>query len=107
MQKKTGSKCTIPNSNVGKESISQTISALEHWRFNHAYCYRDVPDALVPLRSDSRVKTIETAKKHDEPKRIESLQALKATGSLSDQPFSHLSSLRHADDLPLRYGHGG
>jgi hypothetical protein len=42
-----------------------------------------VPDAQTPLRSDYRVKTIETAKKHDEPKRVESSQALKATGSSS------------------------
>ncbi len=102
-----GSKCTIPNSNVGKESILQTISALKHWWFNHAYCYQDVPDALIPLRSDSWVKTIEMAKKHDEPKRIESSQALKAIGSSLGQPFSCLSSLCHADDLPLRYVHRG
>jgi hypothetical protein len=87
VQKKTGSKHTIPNSNVGKEAISQTISALEHWRCHHAHCYRDIPEAQTPLRSDCRVKTIEAAKKHDEPKRIESSQALKATGSSSGQPF--------------------
>jgi hypothetical protein len=45
-----------------------------------------VPDAQTPLRSDYRVKTIETAKKHDEPKRVESSQALKATGSSSGKP---------------------
>jgi len=85
-QQKTGRKEAIPSSSVGKESISQTISALEHWRFNHAHFYRDVPDAQTPLRSDYRVKTIETAKKHDEPKRVESSQALKATGSSSGKP---------------------
>jgi hypothetical protein len=67
-QKMMGRKSTIPNLNVGKEAISQAISALEHWCFNHAHMYRDIPDAQTPLRSDSRVRTIETAKKHDEPK---------------------------------------
>lgn len=86
-KKKTGSKLTIPNSNVGKESISQSISALENWRFDHAHHYRDIPEAQTVLRSDARVKTIEKAKRHDEPKRVESSQALKATGSSSGQPF--------------------
>lgn len=81
-----GRKCTIPNSNVGKEAISQVISALEHWRFHHAHLYQDIPDAQIPLRSDSRVRTIETAKKHDEPKRVESSQALKAAGTSSGKP---------------------
>ena len=67
-QTSRGSKHTIPNSNVGKESISQTISALEHWRFNHANFYQDIPDVKERLRDDSCIKTIETAKKHDEPK---------------------------------------
>jgi hypothetical protein len=35
----------------------------------------------MPLRSDYRIKTIESSAKHDEPKRIESSQLLKATGS--------------------------
>ncbi|KAF8258304.1 hypothetical protein EI94DRAFT_1708110 [Lactarius quietus] len=66
-----GEKCTIPNSYVGKESISQTISALEHWRFHHAH-------------QTLWVRTIEKAKKHDEPKWIESSQALKAAGTSSE-----------------------
>jgi hypothetical protein len=88
LQKKTGSRTeTIQDSSVGKESISQAISALENWRFKHAHLHRDVADAQITLRSDYRIKTIEKAKKHDEPKRIESSQALKATGSSSGNAF--------------------
>jgi hypothetical protein len=47
------------------------------------YFYQDVPDVQTALCSDYRVKTIETAKKHDEPKQVKSSQALKATGSSS------------------------
>lgn len=88
-KQKRGGKETIPNSNLGKEAISQAISALENWRFNHAHHYRDIRDAQVPLRSDYRIKTIETAKRHDEPKRIETSQALKATGTSSGMLFFH------------------
>lgn len=81
LQQKKGSIETIPNSKVGKELISQTISAMEHWRFQHAFQYKSVPEAQISLRSDYRIKTIESSAKHDEPKRIESSQILKATGS--------------------------
>ena len=108
-QKARGSKHTIPNSNVGKESISQTISALEHWRFNHAYLYQDIPEAKDTLHSDCCIKTIEAAKKHDEPKRVASSQALKAAGTSSGELCLHLLNLCHADDLPpsLRHLHRG
>lgn len=99
-QKARGGKRTIPNSNVGKESISQTISALEHWRASHAYLYQDIPQANKALHGDWRIKTIEAAKKHDEPKRIASSQALKAAGTSSGELFLCLLSLCHADDLP-------
>lgn len=62
------------------------ISALEHWRYNNAHLFRDIPDTQRTLRSDNRIKTIESAKKHDEPKRVESSQALKAAGTSSGQP---------------------
>ena len=108
-QKKTGSKLIIEHSNIGKESISQTVSALEHWRFNHAHFYRDDPDVQVPLRYDTWVQTIEMAKKHDEPKRVESAQALKATGCSSGQPFlsMHAGFFHRPDKFPLRHIHGG
>src|ERR1700761_4113112 len=108
-QKARGGKRTIPNSNVGKESISQTISALEHWRASHAYLYQDIPQANKALRDDWRIKTIEAAKKHDEPKRIASSQALKAAGTSSGELFLCLLSLCHADDLTpsLRHLHRG
>ena len=86
-QKKTGRKLTIAHSIIGKESIFQTVSALEHWQFNHAHLYQDNPDVQDPLHSDSQAKMIKTAKKHNDPKHIESAQVLKATSCSSGQPF--------------------
>jgi hypothetical protein len=59
---------TIPHSCVGKESISQTISALENWRVHHAHLYEDDRYAQVSLCDDNWIKTMEMAMKHDEPK---------------------------------------
>jgi hypothetical protein len=100
-EKTGGKQTTIPNSNVRKEST------LEHWWFNHAHYFWKVPSVQTPLHSDSWVKTIETAKKHNEPKCVESSQALKATGSSSGQLFSCLWSLGHTDDFFLRHIHRG
>ncbi len=76
----------IPNLNVGKESISQTISMLECWQLNHTHEYQAIPKTQTGLRLDAQVKTTERAKRHNEPKRVESLQALKATSSSSGEP---------------------
>jgi hypothetical protein len=85
-QKSKGGKHTIPHSHVGKEAISQTISALEQWRLSNAYRYANDKYAQDPLRSDNRIRTIEAAMKHDEPKRVQSSQALKAAGTSSGEP---------------------
>jgi len=113
---RAGSKLTIPNSNVGKESISQTISTLECWRLNHAHEYQAVPKMQTGLRLNARVKTIERAKRHNEPKQVESLQALKVTGSSSGEPvFTPVecwatlttSPSSPSPPLPLRHVHRG
>jgi hypothetical protein len=49
-----------------------------------------VPEARVRLRDDNRIRHIESAAKHDEPKRAESFQVLKASGTMSGQcSFAH------------------
>ncbi|KAG1726040.1 hypothetical protein EDD22DRAFT_961520 [Suillus occidentalis] len=83
-EKKPGSSDTIPGSNVGKSVIQQAISALKDWRMSHHHLYLSVPEAQVQLRDDNRIRQIESAAKHDEPKRAESSQVLKASGTTSD-----------------------
>ncbi|KAG1833311.1 hypothetical protein EV424DRAFT_1364804 [Suillus variegatus] len=83
-KRKPGSSDTIPGSNVGKSVIQQAISALEDWRMSHHHLYLGVPEAQVRLRDDNRIRQIESAAKHDEPKRAESSQVLKASGTTSD-----------------------
>jgi hypothetical protein len=94
IQRKPGSSDTIPGSNVGKSVIQQTISALEDWRMSHHHLYLGVPEAQVRLRDDNRIRQIESAAKHDEPKRAESSQVLKASGTTSGQcSFAHFICL--------------
>ncbi|KAG1907694.1 uncharacterized protein F5891DRAFT_974358 [Suillus fuscotomentosus] len=81
---KLGSSDTIPGSNVGKSVIQQAISALEDWRMSHHHLYLGVPEAQVRLRDDNRIQKIESAAKHNELKRAESSQVLKASGTTSD-----------------------
>lgn len=83
-KRKPGLSDTIPGSNVGKSVIQQAISALEDWRMSHHHLYLGVPEAQVRLRDDNRIRQIESAAKHDEPKRAESSQVLKASGTTSD-----------------------
>lgn len=84
-QRKHGSSETIPGSVVGVSVIKQTISALEsHW-FQHQHLYQHVPESQVGLRLDARIRRFESAAKHNEPKRIESAQVLKASGSSSGE----------------------
>ncbi|KAG1836422.1 hypothetical protein F4604DRAFT_1692867 [Suillus subluteus] len=59
-KRKPGSTETIPSSNVGKSVIQQVVSALEDWR------------------------TLESAAKHNEPKRADTVQTLKASGASYD-----------------------
>jgi len=84
-QWKPGSSETIPGSYVGKSVIQQAISALEDWRMSHHHLYLGVPEAQVQLRDDNRIRQIESAAKHDKPKRAESSQVLKASGTTSGQ----------------------
>lgn len=83
LKRKHGSSETIPGSVVGKSVIAQAISALESHRFQHQHLYKIVPDSQVGLRLDARIRRFEAAAKHNEPKRIESAQVLKAAGSSS------------------------
>ncbi|KAG1877388.1 hypothetical protein F4604DRAFT_1680065 [Suillus subluteus] len=80
-KRKPGSTETIPGSNVGKSVIQQVISALEDWRVSHHHLYKDVPEAQIRLRDDNRIRTLESAAKHNEPKRADTAQTLKASGA--------------------------
>lgn len=82
-QRRPGSSGTIPGSYVGKSIIQQAISALEDWRMSHHHLYLGIPEAQVRLRDDNRIRQIESSAKHDEPKRAESSQVLKASGTTS------------------------
>jgi hypothetical protein len=74
-------------STVGLSQIKQVINALEHWRFTNQRQYKDQPDTQRPLREDVQISAFESAAAHDEPKRIEMAQALKATGTSSGKFF--------------------
>jgi hypothetical protein len=100
LQCKRGAEKTIAGSNLGKAHIAQVTSALESWRLHHGYLYKDQPDAQVPLRSDIRVRTFERSAKHNEPKRIEQAQSLKAVGTSSGQ--SVLRRSHRVSFVPLR-----
>ena len=84
-QRRHGSSEIIPGSVVGLSVIKQTISALEYHRFQHQHTYKHIPESQVGLRLDARIRRFESAAKHDEPKRVESTQVLKAAGSSSGE----------------------
>ncbi|KAJ7672470.1 hypothetical protein DFH06DRAFT_1124362 [Mycena polygramma] len=75
---------TPSTSTCGQEHAKQVISALEHFRFNSQHLYRDIPEAQVNLRSDSRIKTLEAAFAHNEPERVKKAHSLKAAGTRAD-----------------------
>ncbi|KAJ7733464.1 hypothetical protein B0H16DRAFT_1732275 [Mycena metata] len=54
-------------STCGHEHAKQVVSALEQYRSNHAHEYRGVPEAQVNLRSDSRIRLLESSFKANEP----------------------------------------
>ncbi|KAH7904163.1 hypothetical protein BJ138DRAFT_964470, partial [Hygrophoropsis aurantiaca] len=82
-EKKGSKKEVIAGSSVGKSQVAQVISALEsHRRFNQ-HLSKLVPDSQIPLCQDIRIRAFESAAKHNEPKRIDSAQSLKAAGSSS------------------------
>lgn len=76
-----GGETTIAGSSVGSSHIKVIISALESARLNAAHKYKHIPEAQVMLRSDRRVRTIESAAKHNEPQRADKAHVLKAAGS--------------------------
>jgi hypothetical protein len=93
MQCKRGSNDIVPNSTVGQQVISQKISALENWRLNHHHLYKDDPEAQISLRLDNRIRRIESAAKHNEPKWTASSQALKAAGTSSGEWLKYCDCL--------------
>ncbi|KIJ04442.1 hypothetical protein PAXINDRAFT_22268 [Paxillus involutus ATCC 200175] len=72
---------TVTGSTVGKSQIAQAISALEDRRRNEQHKYKHVADTQQRLRDDTRIRAIESAVRHNEPKRVDSAQTLKATGT--------------------------
>ncbi|KAJ6620587.1 hypothetical protein B0H10DRAFT_2215859 [Mycena sp. CBHHK59/15] len=86
-KKKRGSSETQAGTTVGKSQVLQVISAHENYRINHQHLnnYKNDPEARVKLRDDTRIRTFESAAKHNEPKRAESAQTQKAAGSTVGQ----------------------
>ncbi|KAJ7826413.1 hypothetical protein B0H13DRAFT_1918195 [Mycena leptocephala] len=72
---------TQSTSTCRHEHAKQVVSALEHYRFDAQHLYRNIPDAQVNLRTDSRIKALESAFAHNEPERIKKAHALKAAGT--------------------------
>ncbi|KAJ7165925.1 hypothetical protein C8R46DRAFT_1219700 [Mycena filopes] len=71
-------------STCGHEHAKQVVSALEQYRSNHAHEYPDIPAAQVNLRSDPRIRLMESSFKANEPERIKKAHALKAVGTRAD-----------------------
>ncbi|KAF8058971.1 hypothetical protein FPV67DRAFT_489719 [Lyophyllum atratum] len=80
-KKKQGSKA---GDRVGKSQVALAINGLEYYRHQHQHEYQDDQEAQRGLRNDKRVRAFESASKHNEPKRAENSQALKAAGASSD-----------------------
>jgi hypothetical protein len=78
---------SVTQSTVGLSHIKQVINTLEHWRFTNQQCYKDDPDTQRPLRDDEQISAFESAAAHDEPKRVQMAQVLKATGTSSGKSF--------------------
>ncbi|KAJ7745641.1 hypothetical protein B0H16DRAFT_1692867 [Mycena metata] len=83
-QKRKLSDGSESTSTCGHEHAKQVVSALEQYRSNHAHEYRGVPEAQVNLRSDSRIRLLESSFKANEPERIKKAHALKAVGTRAD-----------------------
>lgn len=79
----------IAGTSVGKESIKQTISALQRYMLEHQHEpeYFNCPDTRVPLRSQDMVKIFEITSCASEPKRIQESHLLKAKGTINGQPL--------------------
>ncbi|TEB29583.1 hypothetical protein FA13DRAFT_1793239 [Coprinellus micaceus] len=76
----------IPNTSLGRNSISQIINALEKYQQNHQcdniYCGHD--DLNKTLRKYPDIQSIESALKVNEAKRQSKSQELKANGTQSE-----------------------
>ncbi|KAG6822530.1 hypothetical protein H0H92_013512 [Tricholoma furcatifolium] len=83
----------IPRTRLGVESIKQCISMLENWRHNHEYEFKDNPDALRPLREDSRIQTFEAKAQASESERNADAQISKAKGTTADT-YTHEEIIR-------------
>jgi hypothetical protein len=90
---------TIAGSNVGRSVIQQAISALESWRMSNHHLYKSIPEAQIRLCDDNRIRVLESAAKHDEPKCAESLQTLKASGSSSGDDCHACSTINLPTDV--------
>ncbi|KAG6834310.1 hypothetical protein H0H93_010572 [Arthromyces matolae] len=75
---------SIPGTRLGVSAIKQCISALESWRRTHEHEYPNNPEALRPLRLDSRIRTHETNAGATESERNAEAQITKALGSTAD-----------------------
>lgn len=75
----------MDGTSVGKESIKQSISALQRYIHEHQHEpeYFNCPDTRIPLRSQDIVKIFETSASASEPKRIQNAHLLKAKGTVN------------------------
>jgi hypothetical protein len=104
LQKRKLADGTQSTSTCGHEHAKQVVSALEHYRFNSQHLYRDIPEALVNLRTDSRIKTLEAAFAHNEPERIKKAHTLKAAGTRAGKYLRLFFPYNiHADRKPDTY----
>ncbi|KAJ7185140.1 hypothetical protein GGX14DRAFT_409316 [Mycena pura] len=75
---------SLSTSTCGHQHAKQVVSALEHYRLINQHKYRDVPEAQMNLRSDSRIKAMEKAFEASEPERVKKAHSLKAVGTCAD-----------------------
>ena len=108
-QYKQGGKSTIQGSSLGKSHVAQVINALEKYRLNHEHGYPRDHETRVSLRKDSRIRAFESASKHNEPKRVEKSQTIKAAGTSSGKhPAPPTCQHRKLTAIPLsRHLHQG
>ncbi|KZV95542.1 hypothetical protein EXIGLDRAFT_707084 [Exidia glandulosa HHB12029] len=79
-----GTQSYLEGTSVGKETIIGDITALERLRLATQDQFPNDIEAHTKLRDDDRIRKIQAAAKHDEPKRIEKSQLLKASGTSQD-----------------------
>jgi len=73
----------IGGSSVGKESIKQSINALQRYMKEHQHLpeYQDCPETWMPLRDQEWVKIYENAAYANEPTRIKNAHTMKSKGT--------------------------